>query len=118
MPAPTFSPPVPPTIGLSRTTRPRVLVAQFGDGYSQRTANGLNSQPSEWSVSWSPISLTNAETIRAFLASRGGVEAFRWTPPGAGSPVVVICPQWAFSYRGGGLADMQATFVEVFDLGA
>jgi phage-related protein len=118
MPVPVFIPPVPPTVGTSLTMRPRVRVAQFGDGYSQRTADGLNAQPQVWSVSWSPVTQANADTITDFLAARGGVQAFRWTPPGHTTQRVFICREWTVEPRGAQLVDVSATFVEVFDLGA
>lgn len=118
MSAPVFTPPVPPTAGATVAVRPRVRVAQFGDGYSQRTRDGLNAQPQQWSIEWSPVSQTDAETIVEFFAARGGVEAFRFTPPGQTVQRVFICPSWTITYRGAQLADVSASFVEVFDLGA
>ena len=118
MPAPVFAPPVPPTVGTSLTMRPRVRVAQFGDGYSQRTADGLNAQPQFWTVSWSPVTQADADAITNFFAARGGVQAFRWTPPGQAAPRVFICREWTVAPRGAQLVDINASFVEVFDLGA
>ena len=118
MPAPVFTPPVPPTVGTTQTVRPRVFVAQFGDGYSQRTAAGLNAQPQIWTVSWSPVTQTHADTITNFLAARGGVQAFRWTPPGQTTQRVFVCREWTVTPRGAQLVDISASFVEVFDLGA
>jgi len=118
MPAPVFTPPVPPTVGTTLTMRPRVRVAQFGDGYSQRMADGLNAQPQIWTVSWSPVTQANADAIINFLAARGGVQAFRWTPPGQATQRAFVCHEWTVTPRGGLLVDISASFVEVFDLGA
>jgi phage-related protein len=118
MPAITFTPPRPPTIDATRTIQPRVIVASFGDGYSQRTGAGLNTQPQVWSLTWGPMGAADIDTIEAFFAARRGVEPFRWTPPRESSPRVFVCPEWQVIERGASLAELTARFDEVFDLGA
>jgi len=118
MPAITFSPPRPPTVNATRKMQPKVLTASFGDGYSQRTAAGLNAQPQSWSLTWGPMSVADVDAINAFFAARAGVEPFRWTPPRASAPRVFICPEWQVVERGALLAEITARFEEVFDLGA
>jgi len=63
------------------TTTLRKRKAQFGDGYSQGVANGLNPVVKNW-----PVSVKgNAALIgpiKTFLDAHVGV-SFYWTPPGA-----------------------------------
>jgi phage-related protein len=64
------------------TTTLRMRSAQFGDGYAQDAADGLNPVVANW-----PVSVKgNAALIgpiKDFLKAHVGVSFF-WTPPGAG----------------------------------
>jgi phage-related protein len=81
MTTPTFTPPVGPGISSAKTITPRVLRAQFGDGYSQRTQDGLNYNGRSFVLDWPALSSTDANTIEAFFNARGGYEAFLYTLP-------------------------------------
>ena len=74
-------PNIPPHQGTSRAIESRILRAEFGDGYSQRTAGGLNNVVDEWQVSWANLPVTKADQIDSFLHAKKGIEAFLWTPP-------------------------------------
>lgn len=81
----TSSPPGPNTIpdkSFQRSTNPRVLEAKFGDGYSQRVADGLNTIMESWGLSFQNRSMVDINTMRAFLESKKGVFSFTWDPPG------------------------------------
>lgn len=55
---------------------------QFGGGYSQRSADGLNTKSKNWQVVWQGITKTDANTLEAFFDGLdGGIEAFLWTDP-------------------------------------
>ena len=47
---PGFSAPVIYDKGIQQTVKPRVLKAQFGDGYEMRVRDGINNTPREWSL--------------------------------------------------------------------
>lgn len=81
--------------GISAKHTPRVLKAQFGDGYAQRALDGLNAKESTWEVRFANRSTTEATAILDFLDARQGVEAFLFTPTGAEAPVKVIAVDWA-----------------------
>lgn len=72
----TFCPRVNPTA----TVTQRTLVAQFGDGYAQRAADGINGRTESW-----PLEFVGDEAyirpIKAFLDRHGGWKSFLWTPP-------------------------------------
>lgn len=68
--------------GSSKRTELKVIAAQFGDGYSQRAATGLNAQVDMWDVSWIPVNATDRDTIIAALDAVGGWDYLTWTPPG------------------------------------
>ena len=94
--------------------RPRVRVAQFGDGYQQRSADGINADPRVWQLTFGNRDDTEAAAIEAFLAARGALEAFDWTPP-TGSAGTWVCPQWASTLETYGATTITATFSEVFE---
>ncbi|SPA17260.1 phage tail protein [Cupriavidus taiwanensis] len=82
----------------SREMQPRVIRAQFGDGYAQRTADGINTLQGKWNVSMKNVLPDVAREVDVFLAARNGVECFWWTPPRTGTRAWVLCPRWTSAY--------------------
>lgn len=105
-----------PSKSITKTQKPRVLTAQFGDGYSQRIVNGINPITREWSVAFNSKSVADANAIEAFLEARSGVEGFLWTPPGESTAYAVICPDWSRTYDTHISASIQAKFVQIFEV--
>lgn len=97
---------------------PRVVVAQFGDGYAQRRADGINTQDQVWEINLYNRLQSVADEILDFLSERNGVDVFNWSPPRTSRTLNVICPEWSWSY-GEMLADgsrtisVSASFQEV-----
>lgn len=104
-----------PDFGASQTKRPRVNSMRFADGYEQRATFGINTNPSEWSLSFSVRDDTEAAAIDAFLTARGGIESFDWTPPG-GSAGKYICREWTKTLDRNNLNTIQAKFEQTYDL--
>lgn len=90
----------------------RVLKAQFGDGYAQTAADGINNKSQSW-----PLSFTGRATaitpIKAFLDARGGAQSFFWTPP-LGVQGYFRCPSYETKHLGGDVWQLSATFEESF----
>lgn len=111
----TFSP-----FGLSPGTasevEPRVLMADFGDGYAHRAGDGLNTMKLKYDVVFS--ALTNAEKsyIVEFFRAHKGYRCFAWSPPGATVAAKFIARRWRESHPATGLFDVSATLEQVFDL--
>src|SRR5690348_13475627 len=63
------------------TVKPRVLTAEFGDGYSQRSIDGINNNRQVWEVVWNNLLDSEMDNLRNFLDSLAGVGAFTWSPP-------------------------------------
>lgn len=82
-----------PARGAVPTHRPRVKTAQFGDGYGQRAADGINNDLVTWNLTFNRVR-SDIEAIAAFFKSKGGVIPFTWTPYGR-SEILVICPEWS-----------------------
>ena len=78
----TFNPPVAPSVnGTTGTETPRVRRAEFGDGYSQRTKDGLNFVRRTMTLNWATLSIEDRDTIKDFFRDVGGADAFEYTLP-------------------------------------
>jgi phage-related protein len=118
MTRPTFTPsPAPSVTGLSTQTTARVLKAEFGDGYTQRAGDGLNTLPAQVSATWPPMPRATLDAIVSFLEHRRGFEAFAWTVPGEASSRLWTCETWSIAAAGStNLFTLSATFEQVFDI--
>ena len=67
--------------GYNRTGESRVLTTDFGDGYNQRSADGINIVRLAYSISWTNIDTERKNTLQDFLESTQGIESFLWQPP-------------------------------------
>lgn len=101
--------------GAKKSVEARVLQSQFGDGYSQRAPDGLNSLPETWELVWL-VQLSNRNSIVNFLKGKLGATAFLWTPPLASAAIKCICRRWSEVAMFGDWWRIEATFEQVFDL--
>lgn len=113
----TFTPPVNPSQDSSLVKQPNVLSISFGDGYSQRAAQGINNNPAKFDWSWSGLDQTDADAIFNFFEARAGHEAFYYTPPFEITARKFICTNYSKMFSEGvGFFGLRASFLEVFDL--
>jgi phage-related protein len=115
MTVPVFTPPRMPSVGSGQTFKAKVLVAEFGDGYSQRAADGINNVRQTRSLVWDNLKLADAEAISIFLAARKGAESFLWAANGDIARRW-ICSSWERISASNVTDKVTATFTEVFDL--
>ena len=104
-----------PDFGAQKRTQPNVRVVRFGDGYEQRLAYGVNTQPKNWSLTWSASSNSDADAIEAFWEARGAVESFDWTPIGDTTSYKFVCRQWQRQHKYADINTITATFEQVFE---
>ena len=97
----------------SVTKSPRVKTAQFGDGYQQRVADGINTIAQVWNLNFRS-SKAVIDAIDAFLALKNGATSFTWTPPN-GTEIKVTCASWARTLDGKSIHSLSATFQQVFE---
>lgn len=90
----------------------RVLKAQFGDGYKQTVADGINNKSQDWPLTFTGLSTTIAP-ILAFLDARMGYQSFYWTPP-LGTQGYYKCEKYAMRHLGGDSYEISATFEQSF----
>ena|SRR5690242_20031765 len=103
-----------PSYGARRTNQPRILAAQFGDGYEQRAADGINTNPQVWDLTFAERSTSEADTITDFLEARGGTEAFDWTNP-EGDAGKYVCKTWGRDITGPARFVVTAVFEQRFE---
>ena len=77
----TFTPTIAPSYNSNKNKDFRILSAEFGDGYAQRAADGLNYISENWQLSWSLLTEAQADEITDFFDARAGIDAFTWTTP-------------------------------------
>lgn len=106
-------PSITPDYGLRKNSSPNVKTVQFGDGYMNRIVFGENQNLKSYTLKWTNISESNADTISDFLDARKGSESFTWTPPGESSASKFICAKWNKTIPYKDRASIQATFQEV-----
>ena len=112
-----------PSVGMSRGSGPatelKVRKIQLGDGYVQAVADGIHNVRRRYRCVWRGIPKADAETLRAFLAARGGHEPFL-SPDSDRPPDMDASTQWRCERFSGptwvsaSLRDMEAELVEDF----
>lgn len=106
----------PPSYSTAVTVVPKTLVAPFGDSYTQRSRDGMNTMPQTWNVTWEKIDVTLANALMAFFDSMAGCDAFKWEPyREEGTTRKFICTNWNRRFMKDSVDAVYATFVEVFD---
>lgn len=58
----------------------RTLVAQFGDGYAQRAADGINGRTEDWGLEFAG-KFEEISPIKLFLDRHAGWKSFLWVTP-------------------------------------
>lgn len=85
-----------PDFGLDEQHEPRILRTAMGDGYEQRLAFGLRTQPVVLNLSFVNRSLAEAEAIDRFLTEQGGQLAFDFAPQYRGQRNLIT---WSEDFR-------------------
>jgi len=98
--------------GANNEVKPNVLKAVFGEGYEQRTSNGINTMPRSWTLGFTK-SPSDIDAIEAFLETAAGVTSFDWTPP-RGSSGKWLCEEWKRGIPNAAFDTLDAKFREVF----
>jgi phage-related protein len=104
------------SFGTSLGQQYRVRRVDFGDGYSQRSRDGLNTTPQVWQLQWNGISDADAETLRSFFESLAGVSLVDWKPYGQAAPLKWTANNWSSKPSGYLVQDCSVTLLQEFDL--
>ncbi len=101
-----------PDIGSTEERSPRLRAVQFGEGYEQRAADGLNNDMRKRGLSFTGRSAAESAAIAAFLEARGGVSSFDYAHPGDSSRKYV-CKTWRISDSAYGVRTITCDFQQV-----
>lgn len=113
--------------GSSAEAEIRMREVQFGDGYSQRSPDGINNLPLKFSITFNNRPREEILEIQKFfrggtrLYPREGHEYFYLYPPSPVDwgddtrPLKVICRSWRITPGEAQLATMSAEMEQVFD---
>jgi len=112
----TFSPPVDPNPGYRRDLKPKLLKVDFGDGYAQRAADGINNNARKYSLTWTHLHDDEKDAIEGFLTARNGLESFFYQFPDENAPRAYVCEAWTVTLVNDTVYTISAEFMEVFDL--
>jgi phage-related protein len=102
--------------GTDMTEEYRVRRIDFGDGYSQRGMDGLNTQRQEWRVSWNGIREADAEVLRLFFRGLAGVGVIEWTPFNQTDELKWTASGFGSKPSGATTFDCGVTLTQEFDL--
>ncbi len=84
-----------PSYSPTISTEPTVKTVRFGDGYEQRTPDGINSNLLKISLNYDNRDEAETTAISHFLHQRGGSEAFVYLPPAPYSSMKkFVCRKW------------------------
>jgi phage-related protein len=100
--------------GTRKDTKPKLRKAQFGDGYAQRSAMGINNIGQTWQVALNNRSQTDKDAVEAFLRTVADGTSFDWTPPGEASAIKVTCGEWGITPVDFGAFTINAVFEQVY----
>lgn len=78
----TFDPVPGPSPGTSRKYKAKLKRAEFGDGYTQVTRDGLNHLRRAVTLHWEVLTEAQADAIQTFIEGQGGDTPFLYTVRG------------------------------------
>ena len=93
-----------------------MIESVFGDGYAQRSPDGLHPIVQVWEVRFSAVENVKADAIVGFFRAHGGVITFWWTPLWHTVPRKFVCKRWTRTLPNEwGECDISARFEQVFE---
>jgi phage-related protein len=78
----TFIPPVNPSYATQSSVSIKIKNIQYGNGYEQRARDGINNVQKRYKLAFENITQSQLTTIRDFVITNAGVEAFYYSVPG------------------------------------
>ena len=109
-----------PDKGFTRKSVPTIYKVEFGDGYEQRIANGINNLKQEFSINFATRLKADIDDIADFLELKGGVTPFDYTyadsnESGGEKTVKVVCDSWDQTWEYAEYYSLSCTFRRVYE---
>ena len=105
-----------PDVNIRRSNKPNLKVAQFGDGYSQRTTFGLNQTAVTVMLTYTNITTAEKDILEAFIADHDRGQAFLWEMPDEDEPRQWHLTSWDVTYIKFGVYGVMLNLAENFDI--
>ena len=109
-------PDISPDYNGSKSVEFQTRTAQFGDGYTQRSPEGINNSDENTALTWSNLPKTDADTLENFFKDHKGSTAFLYTLPQSSTEEKFICKSYTRTPNDYDAVTMTATFTKVYDL--
>jgi phage-related protein len=90
----------------------RTIESQFGNGFSQRTPDGINNRIEEWSIIWENIRSSERDTILTALDSVGSWDYLTWGT----KKYIVTQDGYTITEKSGDIYDVSVALKQVFDV--
>jgi phage-related protein len=104
-----------PSYASAVETTPRLKLVQMGDGYIQRTSDGINASREKWTLVFKNISDQDYSDINGFLKGNIGY-SFDWKPPGESSTrKFLVQDAWKRDFVSYNVNNLSVTFIQVFE---
>ncbi len=100
----------------SGTKQFRINEVKFGNGYNQRSKDGINNLVGSWSIAWENVSQADKDTIVAALESTAGVDYINWTAPNESTSRTWIMSNYTIISLSGSIYNITANITQVFEL--
>ena len=111
-----------PDKSMSKQSTPRVLIANFGDGYEQRIADGINTLNETYSLTFATRLKEDIDDIVAFLDGKAGVNKFTLTLPDTNNTtrtgerdVKVVTTNYSVTYNYDNFYSLSVSLKRVFE---
>jgi len=99
----------------TKTSSVRIIENTFGDGYSQRVPDGINTIINKATVELTG-DYSDIATYDSYFSGLQGADNFTWTPPGESSTSKWICKTWSIITLSNNTYSLTAEFERVYDL--
>ncbi len=93
----TFAPPIAPSPGTAFKPKIAINQADFGDGYTQASAKGLNHIRENVDLRWDGLTEAQFVEIRTFFEEHGGYIPFLYQLRARAVPMSWTCAEWSGS---------------------
>ena len=107
--------------GVQLSVKPRVLKAQFGDGYEMRVRDGINTTPRSWTLTFNNRLNEDIDNLYAFFDTLASVDTCQLTVPdqtagGNEEAIIVVIEEYTKTYAYDQFYSLTCRAREVFEV--
>jgi len=92
----------------------KTKITQFGNGYSQGAADGINNVRQSWTIGYQQLSEADHDTFVSALNSTDGTGLITWTPPGQATALTFRADSYSVLPSSSGAYDVSLTLKQAF----